>query len=121
MTGDEHAALLQKRVESLEAFKAYVHQRLDAAGVPTHPDGPHSAEGCRVGDRLDLLIGERDSAQQAISDYGVQTSMKVPGMSREESERLCFQNLMRFGRDRSPAMTESVFPATGDGSEVSGG
>jgi hypothetical protein len=46
--------------DALAAFKTYTHQRLDGAGIPTHPDGPHSAEGCRVGDRFDLLIAERD-------------------------------------------------------------
>lgn len=47
--------------DALQAFKDFVHGRLDTAGVPTHPDGPHSAEGCRIGDRLDLLVGERDA------------------------------------------------------------
>jgi hypothetical protein len=51
--------LLAER-DHLQKFKDYVHGRLDAAGVPTHPDGPHSKEGCRVGDRLDILIGQRD-------------------------------------------------------------
>lgn len=37
------------------AFKSYVHERLDAMGVPTHIEGPHSAAGCRVGDRLDYV------------------------------------------------------------------
>lgn len=41
-----------------DAFKAYVHKRLDEMGVPTHIDGPHSKEGCRVGDRLDWLEGK---------------------------------------------------------------
>jgi hypothetical protein len=45
----------------LRAFKDFVHRRLDSAGVPTHPDGPHSKEGCRVGDRLDIVIEERDT------------------------------------------------------------
>lgn len=39
-----------------DAFKAYVHKRLDDAGIPSHPDGPHSKEGCRVGDRLDIAL-----------------------------------------------------------------
>lgn len=47
---------------ALAKFKAYVHQRLDDAGVPVDPDSPHKAEGCRVGGRLDVLIGERDAA-----------------------------------------------------------
>lgn len=42
--------------DKLADFKNYVHQRLDEAGVPTHPDGKHSKAGCRVGDRLDLAL-----------------------------------------------------------------
>jgi hypothetical protein len=48
------------QVDALQRFKDYVHRRLDTAGVPTHPDGPHSKEGCRIGDRMDIVIGERD-------------------------------------------------------------
>lgn len=40
----------------LQAFKNYVHRRLDEAGVPTDPNGPHQARGCRIGDRLDLVL-----------------------------------------------------------------
>ncbi|MGH6950839.1 MAG: hypothetical protein ACREH4_08200 [Vitreimonas sp.] len=47
---------LQGREQKLQAFKDFVHRRLDEAGVPTHPDGPHSKEGCRIGDRLDLAL-----------------------------------------------------------------
>ena len=46
-----------KQIEALQAFKDYVHQRLDAASIPTHPEGEHSAAGCRVGDRLDIALG----------------------------------------------------------------
>jgi hypothetical protein len=46
----------EKAIDALQAFKDYVHQRLDAAGVPTHPEGTHSAAGCRVGDRLDIAL-----------------------------------------------------------------
>src|SRR5580698_6043457 len=45
-------------LDALQRFKDFVHRRLDTAGVPTHPDGPHSKEGCRIGDRLDLVVGE---------------------------------------------------------------
>jgi len=48
--------LLHAELVSLRAFKAYVHARLDAAGVPTHPDGEHSKAGCRIGDRLDIVV-----------------------------------------------------------------
>ena len=56
MTEAEITALVEER-DKLLAFKAFVHDRLTAAGVPTHPDGPHSRQGCRIGDRLDLVLG----------------------------------------------------------------
>lgn len=46
----------------LQAFKNYVHARLDAAGIPTHPDGEHSKAGCRIGDRLDIALTSLDEA-----------------------------------------------------------
>jgi len=49
-------AFRDKQIEALQAFKDYVHGRLDAAGVPTHPEGEHSAAGCRIGDRLDIAL-----------------------------------------------------------------
>lgn len=52
--------------DKLAAFKKFVHDRLDAADVPTHPDGPHSKEGCRIGDRLDGLIGERNAGVKSV-------------------------------------------------------
>lgn len=72
---NKRAIMAEFRVAELERFKTYVHQRLDEAGIPTHPDGPHSKEGCRVGDRLDILIQseaqadrEADSIAEANSD-----------------------------------------------------
>lgn len=55
----ELAAVTAER-DKLKEFKAYVHARLDAAGVPVDPDSPHKAEGCRIGGRLDVLLGERE-------------------------------------------------------------
>lgn len=52
-------------IAALQAFKDYVHERLDAAGVPTHPEGKHSAAGCRVGDRLDIAL---DAQAATIAD-----------------------------------------------------
>jgi hypothetical protein len=45
---------------ALAKFKAYVHRRLDEAGVPTDPDSPHKAEGCRIGGRLDIVLALRE-------------------------------------------------------------
>lgn len=52
----EQRDLAQSQRDALQAFKDFVHRRLDEAGVPTHPDGPHSKEGCRIGDRLDIVL-----------------------------------------------------------------
>ena len=49
----------------LQAFKDYVHKRLDDAGVPIDPDSPHKAAGCRIGGRLDfVLIKERETIKE---------------------------------------------------------
>lgn len=56
-------AAAHHHIRALQAFKHFVHQRLDEAGVPTHPDGPHSKEGCRVGDRLDIVLTVFQEAQ----------------------------------------------------------
>ncbi len=56
-------------VEELAAFKEYCHKRMDDAGVPTHPAGEHSAAGCRIGDRFDILIGERDRLAAALQPF----------------------------------------------------
>jgi hypothetical protein len=56
---------LRAERDALQRFKDFVHRRLDTAGVPTHPDGPHSKEGCRIGDRLDLVVAERDALRLA--------------------------------------------------------
>jgi hypothetical protein len=45
-------------IERLQRFKDFVHQRLDAAGIPKDPPGEHRDAGCRIGQRLDLVLGE---------------------------------------------------------------
>jgi hypothetical protein len=43
----------------LQRFKDWVHDWLDNHDVPVEfPDGPHTVEGCRIGDRLDYLNDE---------------------------------------------------------------
>lgn len=53
-----------REAEELRAFKTYVHDRLDVAGIPTHPNGPHSAAGCRIGDRLDIALAAAREAEE---------------------------------------------------------
>jgi hypothetical protein len=52
--------------DELRRFKEYVHQRLDAAGVTPDPESAHKAAGCRIGGRLDELIGDRDRLLKAV-------------------------------------------------------
>jgi hypothetical protein len=47
---------LREKVAKLQAFKDWVHKYLDDHGAPHHPPGPHGAEGCRIGDRMDWLM-----------------------------------------------------------------
>lgn len=63
------AALTVER-NALARFKAYVHTRLDAAGVPTDPDSPHKAEGCRIGGRLDWIIGRHNRGAVLLDECG---------------------------------------------------
>lgn len=58
-------AELEAERDKLLAFKAYVHRRLDEAGVTADPEGPHKAEGCRIGGRLDEVLAERESLRAA--------------------------------------------------------
>lgn len=70
---------------ALRAFKSYIHRRLDEANVPTHPDGPHSREGCRVGDRLDIALRAAakpaaldGDAEQRIAEIAAQAEKATP-------------------------------------------
>ncbi|HSW96986.1 MAG TPA: hypothetical protein VLF89_04115 [Candidatus Saccharimonadales bacterium] len=51
---------LEDKVKKLQAFKDYVHERLDAMKIPAHPEGEHSKAGCRIGDRLDIVQEKTD-------------------------------------------------------------
>lgn len=66
-----------EQIRKLQAFKDYVHQRLDEAGIPTHPPGEHSDAGCRVGQRLDIAF--------ARVDQGVTMSREPIGYIRTEA------------------------------------
>lgn len=69
--GRDVLALVQQ-VKKLQAFKDWVHKYLDERGVPHHPPGPHGAEGCRIGDRMDWLMAEMERLKQAaIPTVGV--------------------------------------------------
>ena len=58
---------LKRQLAARQAFKDFVHQKLDAMGVATHPHGEHSKKGCRIGDRLDLIELERADLKHQLN------------------------------------------------------
>lgn len=60
---DAELQALRERVEKASAFKRWVHEYLDAHGVPHHPPGTHGAAGCRIGDRMDWLMAKLAAAE----------------------------------------------------------
>lgn len=59
------ARALEAERDKLQAFKSWVHDYLDKHGVPTGPGGPHSAEGCRIGDRMDWVFEQLANSKPA--------------------------------------------------------
>jgi hypothetical protein len=58
---------LRARVDKLQAFKDYVHQRLDAAGVPADPEADKNAEhGCRIEGRLNFVEATANSLRAQL-------------------------------------------------------
>lgn len=56
----------QAERDRLQAFKDYVHQRLDAASIPKNPPGPHADAGCRVGQRLDIALRAPETKREPV-------------------------------------------------------
>lgn len=54
-----YAQQFKDEATKLQAFKDYVHKRLDDAGVPIDPESPHKEKGCRIGGRLDVVLEEK--------------------------------------------------------------
>lgn len=67
---------LTDRILKLQAFKDYVHQRLDEAGIPKEPNGEHSKAGCRVGDRLDIALLPQPDRAKADEDDRLATMLR---------------------------------------------
>ena len=69
-----------ERAESAEKFKRWVHEYIDAHGVPHHPPGVHGAEGCRIGDRMDWLMAKLTAAEKERDEL----RRKVPWITPAE-------------------------------------
>lgn len=54
---------IDENVHKLQAFKDYVHKRLDDARIEKEPNGEHSKHGCRIGDRLDIALKPLDERE----------------------------------------------------------
>lgn len=80
------ARSLDEKAQALLKFKQWVHAYLDEQGVPTQfPEGKHSKEGCRIGDRLDYLVDSLDEkAQREIA--------RLQKMVESLSERVASQS-----------------------------
>lgn len=60
---------LREALEKAAAFKAYVHKRLDDAGVPVDPDPEHNAKhGCRIEGRLNYALAPPAPAPRSPSN-----------------------------------------------------
>ncbi len=63
----ERAEEAESKAKKLQAFKDFVHRRFDEIGITKEPNGPHSAEGCRVGDRIDEVAYLRQAAINVLA------------------------------------------------------
>jgi uncharacterized protein YPO0396 len=76
---------LRARLDKLQAFKDYVHQRLDAAGVPADPEADKNAEhGCRIEGRLNFVEATADSLRAQLEEVRKPLAM----LSQPEALRL---------------------------------
>ena len=67
LTRERDAAL--QRAETAEKFKRWVHDWLDAYGVPADPAPSHTREtGCRISGRMEWLKVQIDSAEKLSSE-----------------------------------------------------
>lgn len=89
---DENRSL-QVLAAKLQAFKDWVHAYLDAHGVPKEfPDGSHSKEGCRIGDRMDWVVKcmgatSAEDALRAQNKAAVQEIERLRGELEEAKRR----------------------------------
>lgn len=88
MTTQARLAEVAAERDALQAFKAYVHQRLDEAGIEKEPNGEHSKAGCRVGDRLDLTFARANAAEERAATIRQETLEEAAKVVDYEFDRL---------------------------------
>ncbi len=73
----ERLGLAGGKLEKAMKFKAWVHAYLDAHNVPKEfPNGTHTKEGCRIGDRMDWLLKELTDARKRCDELAKQLEAK---------------------------------------------
>lgn len=92
---------LEAQLNKLAAFKKYVHERLDEAGVPVDPESPHKDEGCRIGGRLDWLLA------------------RLSGITIEKMQQEAYVNSERHGFHSDPTLEHPAIKLALIHSEVS--
>jgi hypothetical protein len=79
-----------------QAFKVYVHQRLDAMGVPhSVPESEHDKAGCRIGGRLDYVESDLAALRASLAEALEVSShlMSAPAYERARRLLLTAENL----------------------------
>lgn len=82
---------IESQRDALLAFKTWVHAYLDARGIPTHPGGPHSAEGCRIGDRLELVFAELERLRTVTQAIKEMTDFNDPNSYASDDPHNCLE------------------------------
>lgn len=95
-------------INKLQAFKDYVHKRLDDARIEKYPNGEHSKAGCRIGDRLDILINkninsnwERLKLQKQIDSLTSQLSLYKESMEQHSINYSIYWDKHKFEYNQS--------------------
>lgn len=83
---EQQLAQARQERDKLQAFKDWVHNYLDRHGVPHHPPGTHGAAGCRIGDRMDWLMGCCDLPQPETDEEEKQW-LEATDRARREMEK----------------------------------
>ena len=65
---EDYIHRLEGRIDKLQAFKDYVHARLDEFGVDKHEE-QNATTGCRIGARLDDVLNETIALRSIVDDY----------------------------------------------------
>jgi hypothetical protein len=88
---DLHKAALEKA----QAFKVFVHKRLDDAGVPADPEPAENAKhGCRIEGRLNWLLGlanvetqRADLAEEELAEARAERDLHKAALEKAQAER----------------------------------